>query len=122
MTLLLSTNIENFKFINFANQSHHWSKKKRIKETLYFEFYYPNTIPLKRIELPVVVKIIRIAPKPFDQDNYIYNCKCIRDFISWIFFPDKAYGHGDSSKDITWQYCQEKGKPKQHALKIQIWK
>ncbi len=121
MQLLIATHIEPFKFINFDNSNAHWSKKQGTKHTLYFEFLLPNRIALKRIQLPCVAKIIRISPRVQDFDNYVYNCKCIRDFIADILIPGKAPGQADSDKRIEWRYEQEKGKPKQFAIRIEIY-
>ena len=72
--------------------------------------------------MPVVAKIIRISPRAQDYDNFVYNSKCIRDFIADCLTPGKAPGQADNDKRIEWQYIQEKGLPKQYALKIEIWK
>lgn len=122
MQLLLSNTLEDFRLVNFANTNAHWSKKRNLQVLLYFEWYHPNRIAIKQIELPVVVKIIRISPRPQDFDNYVYNCKCVRDFIADKLIPDKAPGQADSSPLIEWQYSQHKGAPKEYSLTIQIWK
>lgn len=119
---LISTTIQPFKLINFANTSQHWSKKRDIKNILQWKFYHPNTMALKQIQLPVVAKIIRISPKTQDYDNFVYNCKCVRDFIADCLIPGKAPGQADNSKNILWEYIQEKGQSKQYALRIEIWK
>ncbi len=121
MTLLISTTIDPFKFINFANTNAHWSLKRKIKVKLNHVFYLPNITVLKRIDLPIVAKIIRISPRTQDFDNFAYNSKCIRDFIADCIIPGLAPGQADSNPKITWQYQQIKGKPKQHALRIEIW-
>lgn len=122
MQLLISTTIDPFKFINFANTNAHWSKKEKIKHILTWQFYQPNRTALKLIQLPVVAKIIRISPRTQDYDNYVYNCKCVRDLIADSLIPGKAPGFSDSDDRITWEYIQEKGKPKQYALRIELWK
>lgn len=122
MTLLLSTTIDPFKFINFANSNAHWSLKRKLKVKLNHEFYLPNAMALKRIELPVVAKITRISPRVQDYDNFVYNCKCVRDFIADCLIPGKAPGQADNSKNILWEYIQEKGKAKQYAIRIEICK
>lgn len=121
MTLLLSTTIDPFKFINFANTNAHWSKKQSYKRTLTFRFRIPNALALKRIDLPCVVKIIRISPRMQDYDNFVYNSKSIRDFIADCLKPGLAPGRADNGDDIKWVYEQEKGAPKQHALRIEIY-
>lgn len=122
MTLLLSTTIDPFKFINFANSNAHWSKKAAIKHRLYFEFYIANKMALKLIQLPVVAKIIRISPRAQDYDNFVYNCKTIVDFCCDCIKPGLAPGRSDGQGDIKIEYYQEKGQPKQYAIRIEIWK
>jgi len=123
MTLLLSTTIDPFKFINFANTNAHWSKKETIKNILRWNFQHPNRTALILIQLPVVAKIVRISPRTQNFDNFVYNCKCVRDFIADCLKPGLAPGRADDDEnDIQWHYSQEKGKPKQYALRIEIWK
>jgi hypothetical protein len=122
MILLISHTLEDFRLINFANTNAHWSLKKKMQTKLHYLWYYPNRMALKLIELPVVAKIIRISPRPQDFDNYVYNCKGVRDFIADKLIPDKAPGQADSSPLIQWQYSQHKGDLKEYSLTIQIWK
>jgi hypothetical protein len=61
-----------------------------------------------------VITLTRIAPRPLDSDNLARSFKAIRDGIA------DALGIDDGSKRLTWNYAQEKGPPKQYAVRIQI--
>ena len=63
---------------------------------------------------PLVV-LTRIAPRPFDDDNLARSLKAIRDGVADAFKTDD----GVKSK-LKWGYGQEKGPPKQYAVRIKI--
>jgi hypothetical protein len=129
MTLLLSTTIDPLKLINFANMNPQychkkqaiWAMKQDLKENLMYQWYHKNRMALKLIKLPVIVEIIRISPRKQDYDNYVYNCKCIRDYIADCLIPGKAAGQADNDSRIEWIYRQQKGETKQYALNILLW-
>ena len=62
-----------------------------------------------------IVTLTRIAPRPLDDDNLARSLKAIRDGVA------DALGTDDSTKSkLKWRYAQEKGPPKQYAVRIQI--
>jgi len=61
-----------------------------------------------------VITLTRIAPRPLDTDNLARSFKAIRDGIADTLEID------DGSKRLTWNYGQEKGPPKQYAVRIEI--
>jgi len=62
-----------------------------------------------------LVVLTRIAPRSLDDDNLPRSFKAIRDGIA------EALGMDDNTKSkLKWQYAQEKGPPKQYAIRIQI--
>jgi hypothetical protein len=61
-----------------------------------------------------VITLTRIAPRPLDSDNLARSFKAIRDGIADALEID------DGSKYLAWNYAQEKGPPKQYAVRIQI--
>ncbi len=62
----------------------------------------------------MAVRITRIAPRRFDDDNMARAAKAIRDGVAdWLDIDD-----GDSR--VTWLYAQERGEPKQHAVRIEV--
>jgi hypothetical protein len=60
------------------------------------------------------VTITRIAPRELDDDNAIAGCKSIRDGIA------DALGVDDRDNRLTWAYSQERGKPKEYAVRITV--
>lgn len=62
-----------------------------------------------------LVVLTRIAPRSLDDDNLPRSFKAIRDGIA------EALGMDDNVKSkLKWKYAQEKGPPKQYAVRIQI--
>lgn len=67
-----------------------------------------------RPELPCIVEMTRIAPRKFDDDNLRGAFKAVRDQIAeWL-------GADDGSDLIEWRYAQERGEPKEYAIRIKI--
>ncbi len=64
--------------------------------------------------------LTRIAPRALDFDNLVYAFKHIRDVIADTLLPGLAAGRADDDKRLQWQYCQEKGRPKEYAFRISI--
>ena len=60
------------------------------------------------------ITLTRISPRPLDTDNLARSFKAIRDGIA------DALGIDDGSKRLVWNYAQEKGPPKQYAIRIEI--
>jgi hypothetical protein len=62
-----------------------------------------------------IVTLTRIAPRSLDDDNLPRSFKAIRDGVA------DALGTDDSARsNLRWRYAQEKGPPKQYAVRIQI--
>lgn len=109
------------KAANEANSSEHWTKKsKRHKMQKWFvkrayhcdkpEFYLPCTVTLTRI-----------APRALDlHDNLRMSLKWIADAVSECLIPGMAAGRADDDERIKWEYRQEKGKPREYAVRIEI--
>jgi hypothetical protein len=90
--------------VSVANQRETWHRKhargKAQKRALSFALN-----PLGRPELPVTVRLTRIAERRLDDDNLRSAFKAVRDFIAkdWLESDD-----GDPAKTgITWEYDQE---------------
>jgi len=64
---------------------------------------------------PIVVTITRIAPSSgLDSDNLGASAKPARDGIA------DALGRDDRDPLITWEYAQERGKPREYAVRIEV--
>jgi hypothetical protein len=61
----------------------------------------------------VNVTIVRVAPKFFDDDNYVSACKWLRDGVA------KGFGVPDNHRLINFYYEQAHGKPKEYEMRIE---
>jgi hypothetical protein len=67
------------------------------------------------------IELCRIAPRELDfHDNLRMAMKPIVDIIADWLIPGLQKGHADSDKRLLWKYAQEKGKPKEYAVRIRI--
>ncbi len=100
--------------------SEHWTTKhKRHKKQKKGIGFVLN--PLKPPELPFTIKLIRIAPRKLDEgDNLPSSFKWIRDAIADWITPNLQAGRADDNELIKWEYGQEKGLPKDYAIRIEI--
>ena len=73
-----------------------------------------------RIKMPCVIKISRISPRSLDDDNLRGALKAVRDGIADCINPGRAPGRADNIPGMSFEYSQEKGKPKEKAVRIQI--
>jgi hypothetical protein len=103
-----------------GNIAQHWTKKsKRHKQQqfltkLYFAQYH------HLVKLPVSIRMVRISPRTLDFDNLVYSLKWVRDALADSLISGLAPGRADGDDRIKWNYGQEKGKPKEYALRIEI--
>lgn len=63
---------------------------------------------------PLVVELTRIAPRPLDTDNLSSAFKGHRDAIAALLGVD------DRDPRVSWTYSQEKGKPKEYAVRVTV--
>jgi hypothetical protein len=102
-----------------GNKIEHWrvkySRRKKIKEAIRFHIFRTQVKP------PCHVILTRIAPRSLDEeDNLRMSLKCPKDCVADILIPGLQPGRADESKEITWDFKQEKGKPKEYGLKIEL--
>ncbi len=100
-----------------------WKKAKRVKqqrmrawaEVLDARAGLKKGDPLKQTGVVITVRLTRIAPKLLDaHDNLPASLKATVDGIA------EAWGLDDNSGLVAWEYSQEKGKPRQYAVRIEI--
>ena len=73
------------------------------------------------ITLPCKITLTRIAPRSLDaHDNLPSSLKWVADAVAENIIPGKATGRADDSKELSWEYSQKKGKPRQYAVMIEI--
>ena len=78
-----------------------------------------------KISAPCHIVLTRIAPRFFDYDNLVTDFKAIRDEVAAYIMQDYVPGRADGSKELTWEYTQEKnvrGDPQRYKIKIGIFK
>lgn len=102
----------------------HWSKAKKRHDIQKFLIRtHMNYYLFEEIPRPCIVTMTRIAPRMMDEDNLIQAFKWIKDELASIIideFKEFRVGYCDADKRITWKWTQEKGKPKQYAIRIEI--
>jgi len=99
-------------------REHHMAKARRVKAQRSAARLYlldAENRGARRPALPVVVTLTRIAPRKLDaHDNVRHALKGVVDGIAdWLKLRD------DDAR-IEWRYAQEKGAPKQSALRIEV--
>lgn len=60
------------------------------------------------------VRMIRIASRELDSDNLPSSMKHCRDGVA------DAFGIDDRDPRVTWHYAQERGAPKEYAVRIEV--
>ena len=73
-----------------------------------------------KIPLPVEIHLTRIAPRAYDQDNWVTACKYIVDAICEYIRPGLAPGRADDTDQIQISYAQRKAGPKEKFVEIEI--
>ena len=101
----------------------HWtakSKRHKMQKNAVFYCIKPM-ISNHPIPLPITITICRIAPRKLDShDNLAISLKWIADAIAELFIPGLKIGMADNDPRITFTYTQEKGQPKEYAVRIKI--
>ena len=94
-------------------REHHYaraSRTKRERQTAHWLM-----LDAKRPPLPVLVRLVRVSPRKFDDDNLQGAFKAVRDGVA------DAYGIADNDPSlIRFEYDQERGKPDQYVVRIEV--
>lgn len=108
--------------VSEGNLFEHWTKsnarhkkqKKMIKHYLSELSCYANK--------QITVKLIRISPRKLDKhDNLRMAFKFCVDEIANIIYPGLKAGRADDNALIEWDYAQEKGKPKEKGMRVEVY-
>lgn len=119
-TVIFSNKL-NIKTISEVTNEHWAVKSKRHKtQKNYLKIWWLSNELDKKIKIPCTIKFTRVSPRELDYDNLPSSFKYIRDAIADFIFPGKMPGQADSNKNLSWEYYQEKGNPKEYAIKIEI--
>lgn len=104
-----------------ANSNEHWTKKAKRHRLQKHKIKAILLSERPPITIPCNVVLTRISPRELDEhDNLRSSMKYIVDAISEYLIPGKAVGRADDSKQITWEYKQEKGLVREYAVTIEI--
>lgn len=111
--------------VSESNISEFWGKRseRRRKQKLIIWHKWKETsygITASPVEMPCVIRLTRISPRSLDDDNLRGALKACRDGIADCINPGRAPGRADNLPGMTFEYAQEKGKPKEKSVRIQI--
>ncbi len=95
-------------------REHYYVKARRVKRQRDAAYMCVRSKMVDwRSEAPCeTVRIVRIAPRPLDTDNLQGALKAIRDGVS------DALGIDDAPGLLEWEYGQQKGNPKEYAVRV----
>jgi hypothetical protein len=107
------------KTVSEANAHTHWrvrQKRAKLQRTVAFAHLMARMDGRARGELlrPCVVTLTRVSPRPLDSDNLAGSQKHIRDGVADVL------GIDDRDPRVTWDYAQQKGKPREYAVIVNI--
>lgn len=99
-----------------ANLRIHWGKRARRakKQRQAARLFVRAARPALPATGAIAVTLTRIAPRVLDTDNLASGLKAVRDGVA------DALGVNDGSSRIEWRYAQEKGKPREYAVRVEI--
>ena len=63
-----------------------------------------------------IVRLVRISPRELDGDNLANALKAVRDGVA------DALGVDDRDPRVTWLPDWERGAPKQHAVRVEVYR
>jgi hypothetical protein len=100
--------------VNPLNRREHWSKRHE-RNTEHQARVRWALGPQGDSLLPCIVTLTRISPRTMDDDGNVAAFKWVRDEVArWL-------GADDSPRSgIVWCYKQQRGEPKQYAVRIEI--
>lgn len=98
-----------------ANKREHWAaKSRRTKVHRSTAYWLLRALAAKPPGGRHAVLIVRVAPRQLDDDNLRSAAKALRDGVAdW-------WGCDDRDPRIEWRYAQERGRPKEYAVRLEI--
>jgi hypothetical protein len=89
-------------------REHYFAKARRTKA------HRKAALAVLPCALPARVILVRIAPRALDGDNLQAAFKGFRDGIA------DRFGVKDNDPRLEWRYAQERGKPREYAVRVEI--
>lgn len=104
------------RLVSEANAHEHWRTRQKRAKAQREAAYVATKSAIARavVRLPATVTITRIAPSMLDSDNAVGSAKHIRDGIA------DALGINDRDPAVTWVVRQERGAPRQYAVRVEV--
>ena len=100
--------------VSESNARGHWSKRAkraRSQRAVAAMVLRSNCAAPKA---PLSVRLTRVSPRGLDDDNLRGALKAVRDGVAdWL-------GVDDRSPLVTWLYAQERGKPREYAVRVEV--
>jgi len=94
--------------VSEANNSDHWTKKKKRKDIQKRWIWVTFQKEKPKIPIPCHIKLTRVASEKLDDDNLPVSMKYIRDALADQIFPGLPPGRADDKKlGLTWEYDQD---------------
>lgn len=109
--------------VSEANTRGHWAARaSRVKRQRTTTALTLRSCATGRTRLPCVVSLVRVAPRALDDDNLRGALKAVRDELAvWLGLPLNRRGQADDSDPrVRWEYAQERGSPRQYAVRVEI--
>ena len=108
--------------VSESNARDHWSKRaaRARAQRNHIWVQWRNNEDKISVVLPCVIRLFRISNRHLDDDNLRGALKAVRDGIADCINPGRAAGRADNIEGMSFEYAQEKGKPKEKAVRIQI--
>lgn len=102
---------------NRANELWYVKKQRHEKQTYWLKLWWRHQKP--DIKLPCKITFVRIAPRQLDDfENLPMSMKWLKDCLADLLIPGLAKGRADDDNRIEWAVKQEKGKPKEYAIRV----
>jgi len=132
---VIRVDIQGLRVVSTMNEREHWRKRaKRSREQRRFVamlacgrfgdlqpplrgYIYRSQVDRRwklMSDASLSVTLTRIAPRALDGDNLAAGLKAVRDGVA------DALGVNDADPRVTWAYAQERGKPREYAVRIEI--
>jgi len=120
--LLISWTIDNFVTTSEGNSREHWHKSAKRHNLQKDQVnIYLKDLKIYKYEY-ITIKLVRISPRKLDiHDNLPMAFKYVVDAIADLMYPGKAAERADNTDLIEWKFDQEKGKPKQTGMRVEVY-
>jgi len=93
-----------------VTDTEHWAKRNKRNKA-----HKAACVLVQAVPLPCIVNLSRVSPRELDDDNLVRSFKSVRDGIA-----DRLGLPNDRDPRVQWRYSQERGKPKEYAVKVWI--